>query len=60
MNLPSVLNTGIARGNLLNEGTAREPVAALGSTAAEQLGIDRVYPDQRIWLGPSGSTSRAS
>jgi putative ABC transport system permease protein len=23
----------------------------LGSAAAERLGIDRVYPDQRIWLG---------
>ena len=51
LNLPSVLNTGVARGNWLNEGTAREPVAVLGSAAAKQLGIDRVYPDQRIWLG---------
>ena len=32
-------------------GTAREPVAVLGSVAAQQLGIDRIYPDQRIWLG---------
>ena len=59
LNLPSVLDTGVARGDWLNEGTAREPVAVLGSAAAEQLGIDRVYPDQRIWLGASGSTSRA-
>jgi putative ABC transport system permease protein len=51
LNLPSVLTTGIARGDWLNEGTARVPVAVLGSVAAEQLGIDRVYPDQRIWLG---------
>ena len=51
LNLPSVLRTGVARGTWLNEGTAREPVAVLGSTAAAQLGIDRVYPDQRIWLG---------
>src|SRR6266536_6106815 len=51
LNLPSVLTTGIARGNWLNEGTAREPVAVLGAVAAQQLGIDRVYPDQRIWLG---------
>ena len=46
-----MLGTGIARGNWLNEGTARVPVAVLGSVAAQQLGIDRVYPDQRIWLG---------
>src|SRR5262249_3809293 len=51
LNLPSVLNIGVARGNWLNEGTARGPVAVLGSAAAQQLGIDRVYPDQRIWLG---------
>jgi putative ABC transport system permease protein len=51
LNLLSVLGTGVARGNWLNEGTAREPVAVLGSVAAERLGIDRVYPDQRIWLG---------
>jgi putative ABC transport system permease protein len=46
-----VLNTGVARGDWLNEGTAREPVAVLGSVAAQQLGIDRIYSDQRIWLG---------
>jgi putative ABC transport system permease protein len=51
LNLLSVLTTGLARGDWLNEGTARVPVAVLGSVAAEQLGIDRVYPDRRIWLG---------
>jgi putative ABC transport system permease protein len=51
LNVLSVLGTGVARGNWLNEGTAREPVAVLGSTTAQRLGIDRVYPDQRIWLG---------
>ena len=51
LNLPSVLNIGIARGDWLNEGTARVPVAVLGSAAAERLGIDRVDPEQRIWLG---------
>ncbi|MFI5287542.1 MAG: ABC transporter permease [Candidatus Dormibacteria bacterium] len=51
LNLLSVLSTGVARGDWLNEGTAGEPVAVLGSVAARQLGIDRVFPDQRIWLG---------
>jgi putative ABC transport system permease protein len=51
LNLLSVLGTGLARGDWLNEGTAREPVAVLGAVAAAQLGIDRVVPDQRIWLG---------
>lgn len=35
------------------------PIAVLGAVAAERLGVDRLYPDQRIWLGGSGSTSRA-
>jgi putative ABC transport system permease protein len=51
LNLLSVLRTSVARGDWLNEGTAREPVAVLGAAAAAQLGIDRVFPDQRIWLG---------
>ena len=51
LNLLSVLDTGIARGSWLNAGTAREPVAVLGSAAATRLGIDRVHPDQRIVLG---------
>ena len=59
LNLLSVLNTGLARGAWLNPGTAREPVAVLGSAAAQRLGIDRVFPDQRIWLEASGSTSPA-
>ncbi|MFL5832320.1 MAG: ABC transporter permease [Solirubrobacteraceae bacterium] len=51
LNLLSVLGTGVARGAWLNAGTAREPVAVLGSVAAQRLGIDRTFPDQRIWLG---------
>jgi putative ABC transport system permease protein len=50
LNLPSVLRTDIARGSWLNEGTAREPVTVLGAVAAQRLGIDRVYPDEQIWL----------
>jgi putative ABC transport system permease protein len=51
LNLPSALTTGIAHGDWLNEGTAREPVTVLGSVAAHELGIDRVDPGRRIWLG---------
>src|SRR5579884_1071316 len=51
LGLLSVLGTGIAHGVWLNAGTAREPVAVLGATAAQQLSIDRVYPGKRIWLG---------
>jgi putative ABC transport system permease protein len=41
----------LVRGVWLNAGTAREPVAVLGAVAAQQLGIDRLYPGKRIWLG---------
>jgi putative ABC transport system permease protein len=51
LNLLPVLNTGVARGSWLNAGTAREPVVVLGSAAAAQLGIDRVDPGRRVWLG---------
>jgi putative ABC transport system permease protein len=46
-----LLGTGVARGAWLNAGTAREPVAVLGATAATRLGIDRAFAGQRIWLG---------
>ncbi len=48
LNLLSALNTGLARGVWLNPGTARVPVAVLGSVAAQRLGIDRIFPD-RHW-----------
>ncbi len=51
LNLLTALNTGLARGAWLNPGTAREPVAVLGSVAAQRLGIDRIFPDRRVWLG---------
>jgi putative ABC transport system permease protein len=51
LNLLSALGTDIAHGGWLNDGTAHEPVTVLGSTAAHQLGIDRIHPNQRIWLG---------
>src|SRR6266581_3138464 len=51
LNLLPVLGTGLARGDWLNQGTVRLPVAVLGAVAAQQLGIDRVNPGQRIWLG---------
>ena len=51
LNLLPVLSTGVARGTWLNAGTAREPVVVLGSAAAAQLGIDRVDPERRVWLG---------
>jgi putative ABC transport system permease protein len=51
LGLPRAIGTSIARGAWLNAATAREPVAVLGSEAALRLGIDRVWPGERIWAG---------
>ena len=51
LGLPAVAGTTVAQGSYLNAATAREPVAVLGSAAAQRLGIDRVWPGMRIWAG---------
>jgi putative ABC transport system permease protein len=48
--LPAV-GTTVAQGRYLNAATGREPVAVLGAQAARRLGIDRVFPGERVWLG---------
>jgi putative ABC transport system permease protein len=51
LNLPGVVGSTVARGSYLNAATETEPVAVLGAAAAQRLGIDRVYPGLRIWVG---------
>ena len=51
LDLPNTLGTSVAQGSFLNPATATEPVAVLGATAARRLGIDRIYPGERIWIG---------
>jgi putative ABC transport system permease protein len=51
LGLPAVAGTSIAQGRYLNPATARQPVAVLGATAAQLLGIDRVRPGLRIRAG---------
>jgi putative ABC transport system permease protein len=50
LELPGAVGTSIAQGKYLNVATATEPVCVLGAAAAQRLGIDRVYPGERIWL----------
>lgn len=54
MSLPAVVGTSLAQGSWLNAATARQPVAVLGAAAAQRLGIDHVYPGERIWVKGSG------
>jgi putative ABC transport system permease protein len=51
LNLLPVIATTLADGHYLNAPTAQEPVAVLGATSAQLLGIDHVYPGERIWVG---------
>ena len=50
LNLPSVLATNVAEGSYLNAATASQPVVVLGASAAQRLGIDEVYPGEKVWL----------
>ncbi len=50
LGLPAAAGTSIAHGAYLNAATAREPVAVLGAAAAQRLGIDRIWPGERIWV----------
>ena len=51
LGLPSVAGTTLAQGTYLNAATASEPVAVLGAAAAQRLGVDRIWPGMRIWVG---------
>jgi len=51
LGLPHTVGTSVAQGRFLNAATAHEPVAVLGATAAGRMGIDRIYPGERIWVG---------
>jgi putative ABC transport system permease protein len=54
LGLPAAVGTSIAQGSYLNSATASEPVVVLGSGAAQLLGIDRILPGERIWIGDPG------
>jgi putative ABC transport system permease protein len=51
LHLPATVGTSVTQGVYLNAATENEPVAVLGAVAAQRLGIDRIYPGERIWVG---------
>jgi putative ABC transport system permease protein len=51
LGLPATVGTSLADGHYLNAATAQEPAAVLGAAAARRLGIDRLWPGERIWVG---------
>jgi putative ABC transport system permease protein len=50
LGLLHTLNVQVVQGRYLNAATATEPVAVLGSAAAQRLGVDHIYPGERIWV----------
>jgi putative ABC transport system permease protein len=50
LGLLRTLNLAVVKGRYLNAATAQEPVAVLGSATAQRLGIDHIYPGERIWV----------
>jgi putative ABC transport system permease protein len=51
LNLLPAVGTSVAQGSYLNAASANEPVVVLGAAAAQRLGIDRLWRDERVWLG---------
>src|SRR5438552_4534169 len=51
LGLPRAVGTSLAHGVFLNAATEKEPVAVLGAAAAQRMGIDQVWPGERIWVG---------
>lgn len=51
LDLPAAVGTEVVRGVFLNAATATQPVAVLGSAAADRLGITRIFTGERIWVG---------
>jgi putative ABC transport system permease protein len=58
LDLSAAAGTSLAQGEFLNAATAREPAAILGAATARLLGIDRVRPGMRIWVGPGGPSGQ--
>jgi putative ABC transport system permease protein len=51
LGLPRAVGTSMYEGSYLNAATVQQPVCVLGASAAQRLGIDRIYPRERIWVG---------
>lgn len=51
LGLPATVGTHVVAGAYLNAATAQLPAVVLGAVAAQRLGIDRIFPRERVWLG---------
>jgi putative ABC transport system permease protein len=60
LGLPAAAETSLAQGEFLNAATQREPVCVLGAAAAQLMGIDRIFPGERIWITLTNSSGHPS
>jgi putative ABC transport system permease protein len=60
LGLPGTAGTTLAQGKFLNAATAREPVCVLGAAAAQLLGIDKIFPGERVWITATGANGNGS
>ena len=51
LDLTAAAETSLAQGGFLNAATQNEPVCVLGAAAAQLLGIDNIFPGERIRAG---------
>ncbi len=58
--LPEASGASVTQGEFLNAATEREPVCVLGAAAAQLLGIDRVFPGERVWITGTGANGNGS
>ncbi len=55
LGLPATAGTSLAQGEFLNAATEHQPVAVLGAAAAQLLGIDKIFPGERVWVTGTGA-----
>jgi putative ABC transport system permease protein len=55
LGLPATAGTSLGQGQFLNAATASKPVCVLGAAAAQLLGIDKVFPGERVWVTGTGA-----
>jgi putative ABC transport system permease protein len=55
LGLPATAGTSLAQGEFLNAATEHQPVCVLGAAAAQLLGIDKVFPGERVWVTGTGA-----
>jgi putative ABC transport system permease protein len=58
--LPATAGTSLAQGTFLNAATSRQPVCVLGAAAAQLLGIDTVFPGERVWVTGTGANGNGN